>query len=398
MLDFQITDEQRLVQKTVREFGERKITPAIEKLQKKKEIPGEIIKEMAKLGLIACSVDQKYGGSGLDPITAGVIAGELARADPTGAIPVFFLVQAAWGYVFNKYGTDQAKQEIFPQVTKGKWFLGIATTEADIGSDVVGMKTQIKPTNDGYIINGQKMYISGVREAHTQGGGHVTLAKQTPSAGARGLTMFYLPLKSEGIEPVYLDDIGREGISTGGFYIENVKIPKHYLIGKENQGFKIVHEGYEYARGLITVICANMGKWAIEQAIEYAKTRNAFGKTLAHNQGVQFPLVEGYAHMEALELLGYKALWMFEQERQGKAGRFEVSKQVAIGKMVCMDWGFNAINDALQVFGAFGYTYECPVQAALRAIRSFGWAEGTKEIMKVIVSREIIGKEFVSNK
>lgn len=398
MLDFRITDEQQLIQKTVREFGARKIAPIVGDMQKKKEIPKEIIKDMAELGLIACAVDQKYGGSGLDPLTAGVIAGELARADPTGSIPVFYLVQTAWGYVLDKYGTEEAKAEILPQVIKGKWFLGIATTEADIGSDVIGMKTRIQPVHDGYIINGQKMYISGVREAYTRGGGHVTLAKQTPDGGSRGLTMFFLPLQSKGIEPVYLEDIGREGISTGGFYIDNVKIPKRYLIGKENQGFKIVHEGYEFARGLITVICANTGKWAIEQAIEYAKTRNAFGRSLAHNQGVQFPLVEGYAHMEALELLGYKALWIFEQERQGKAGRFEVSKQVAMGKMVCMDWAFKAINDALQVFGAFGYTQECPVQAALRAIRSFGWAEGAKEIMKVIVSREIIGKEFVTNK
>lgn len=398
MLDFQITEEQQLIQKTVREFGTKKITPIVGDMQKKKEIPKEIIKGMSELGLISCAVDQKYGGSNLDPLTAGIIAGELARADPTGSIPVFYLVQTAWGYVFNKYGTEEAKTEILPQVTKGKWFLGIATTEADIGSDVIGMKTQIQPVHDGYLINGQKMYISGVREAYTHGGGHVTMAKQTPAAGSRGLTMFYLPLKSEGIEPVYLDDIGREGISTGGFYIDNVKIPKHYIIGKENQGFKIIHEGYEFARGLITVICANMGKWAIEQAIEYAKTRNAFGKPLAHHQGVQFPLVEGYAHMEALELLGYKTLWTFEKERQGKAGRFEVSRQAAIGKMVCMDWGFKAINDALQVFGALGYTHECPVQAALRAIRSFGWAEGTKEIMKVIVSRELIGKEFVAHK
>lgn len=398
MIDFQITKEQELIQKTVREFGARKITPKFEEIQKNKHIPQSIIDGMAELGLIACTTNKKYGGAGIDPFTTGLVAGELARADPTGSIPVFFLVQAAWGYVFEKYGTEQARQEILPEVVKGKWFLGIATTEADTGSDVINMKSQIQPTEDGYVINGQKMYISGVKEAYTRGGGHVTMAKQTPDAGSRGLTMFYLPLKQKGIEPVYLEDVGREGLSTGGFYIDNVTIPKHYLIGKENQGFKIVHEGYEFARALITVICANMGKWAVEQAIDYAKARQAFGKTLAHNQGVQFPLAEGYAHMEALELLGYKSLWMFEQEILGKAGRFDVSKQAALGKMVCMDWGFKVINDALQVFGAFGYTQECQVQSALRAIRSFGWAEGAKEIMKVIVAREIIGKEFVAKK
>lgn len=396
MLDFEFTEEQELIRKSVREFCQRKITPISLEMEKTKRIPDDVISGMADLGLIACTVDEKYGGSGLDAVTAGIIAGELARADYTGSIPVFYLVQAAWGHVFNKYGTEEAKGEILPKVTNGQWFLGIATTESDIGSDLANMKTTIEPTEDGYIVNGEKNYISGVREAYERGGGHITLARQDKAAGTRGMTLFFLPLQSDGITPSYLDDLGREGISAGGFFIENVKIPKHYILGEEKKGFYIVHEGYEFARALITVICANAGKKAIEDAIEYAKQRNAFGRPLAKYQGVQFPLVEGYTKMEALEMLGFKALWMIEQEKKGKVGRFTVSKYAAMGKMFAMDWSFEAINNALQVYGAFGYSLECPVQAALRAVRSFGWAEGTREIMRIIVARELMGKEYIS--
>ena len=156
---------------------------------------------MAELGLLACTASPDYGGSGLNAVSAGVIAEELGRADPTGSIPVFYLVQAAWGHLFNKYGTDQAKKEIFPNVISGDWFLGIATTEADAGSDVVGTSTKITKSGDGFVVNGEIMYISGVREAHTGGGGHVTIAHQTPEKGSRGMTLFYLPLTDEVITP-----------------------------------------------------------------------------------------------------------------------------------------------------------------------------------------------------
>ena len=269
----EFTEEQEMFRESVREFCDRTIVPLGLTIEENKEIPKPVIKGMAELGLLACTASPDYGGSGLNAVSAGVIAEELGRADPTGSIPVFYLVQAAWGHLFNKYGTDQAKKEIFPNVISGDWFLGIATTEADAGSDVVGTSTKITQSGDGFVVNGEKMYISGVREAHTGGGGHVTIAHQTPEKGSRGMTLFYLPLTDEGITPTYIPDLGREGISCGGFTADNVKIPKHYIIGEENRGFYIVHEGYEYARALIAVICASVGLKSLENGMNYIKQR-----------------------------------------------------------------------------------------------------------------------------
>ncbi|KKM77879.1 hypothetical protein LCGC14_1365570 [marine sediment metagenome] len=394
----EFTEEQKLIRQSVAEFAQKKIAPIALSMEEKKEIPQDVIKGMGELGLLACTADPAYGGSGLDAVTAGVIAEELAKADCTGSTCVFYLVQAAWGFLLNKYGTEEAKKEIFPNVVKGDWFLGIATTESGAGSDVVGGRTMIKKDGDDFIVNGEKMYISGVREAVTNGGGHVTIAHQTADLGSRGMTVFYLPLTADGITPTYIADLGREGISCGGFSIDNVKIPKHYIIGEENKGFYIIHEGYEYARALITVICAAAGLKSLENGMNYVKERKVFGSPLAKFQEINFRLAEHYTRLEMLKRLGYEALEVIDLEQQGKGNRFETSKIVAMSKMFASDWACNAINDVIQWQGAFGYSRECPDQAAWRAVRSFSLAEGTREVMKMIVARELLGKELTSYK
>ena len=396
MIEF--TEEQKLIRESVREFAQKKIAPIALEMEKIKKIPEDVIKGMAELGLLACTADPAYGGSGLNAVTAGVIAEELAKADCTGSTCVFYLVQAAWGFLLNKYGTEEAKKEIFPHVTKGEWFLGIATTESGGGTDVVGGKTNIKKEGDNFVVNGEKMYISGVREAATNGGGHITIAHQTPELGSRGMTVFFLPLTAEGITPTYIEDLGREGISCGGFSIDDVKIPKHYILGEENKGFYIIHEGYEYARALIAVICAAAGLKSLENGMNYVRERKVFGRPLAKFQEINFRLAEHYTKLEMLKNLGYEALKTIDLEQQGKGNRFETSKIVAMSKMFCSDWACEAINDVIQWQGAFGYSKECPDQAAWRAVRSFSLAEGTREVMKMIVARELLGKELVSYK
>ena len=397
-MDFTFTEEQEMIRESVRDFAQSKIAPIALEMEKTKKIPLDVIKGMAELGLLACTADEKYGGSGLDAVTTGIIGQELARGDPTGSIPVFWLVQASWGYLLNKYGTEQAKKEIFPKVCSGEWFLGIATTESDAGSDVNGTRTMIKKVDDGFIVSGEKMYISGTREAHEGGGGHLTIAHQDLEKGARGMTMFYLPLTDKGITPQYLDDMGREGISCGGFSIDDVKIPAHYIIGEEMKGFYYVHEGYEYARGLIAAICAAAGDKSLENGMAYIKERKCFGTAIGKFEEVNFRLAEHHTRMHMLHNMAFESLLSIDLEQQGKATRFETAKKIAMAKMFCSDWACAAANDVMQWQGAFGYTHECQDNAIYRAVRSFAWAEGTKEIMKMIVARELLGKDFVAYK
>jgi acyl-CoA dehydrogenase len=397
MVDYRFSEEQELFRESMKEFCASEIVPKTEKLEDTRKMPKDIIKALANFELLGMVIDPEYGGLGTDVVTAGIAVEELARADPSCSIPVLFLVGTSWGHVLNKYGTEEAKKEILPKAIKGEQIIGIATTESDIGSDLGSMKTKISKKGDKYVVNGEKMYISGVAEAVEYGGGHVTLAKMTPEKGTRGMSLFYLPLKdTPGITPTYVEDIGREAISCGGFDIKNVEIPKHYLIGAENKGFYIVHEGYELARGLISLVCAGAATKALENGIAYIKERKAFGKPIGKYEGIQFKLAEHHVRIQALRDLGYKALWTYDQEIQGKASRFEVSMAIAMAKSVAPFWSFDAINDVMQWQGAFGYTKECVDQKAWRGVRSFTLAEGSSEIMKLIIARELLGKEFLA--
>lgn len=400
-MDFTFTKEQEMIRRDVREFGEFEIEPYMEEIEEKGAIPNEIIKEMAEIGILCMSVDSKYGGIDADPVTVGIVAEELARADISCAIPTFFLVEAAWGSILDRYGTEEAKQAILPDAAKGEAFIGIAATEPDVGSDLANMITVAKKTENGYKLNGAKMFISGIKEVMNQlpkGGGYVTLAKTEPKKGARGVSLFYLPLsKAEGVSPTTFEDWGRKGISSGGFMLSDVSIPKEYLIGQENRGFYTAMEGFDYARTIIAVVCCGASMKSLEIAMEYIKERTAFGTPIGKYEAIQMKLAEHWSKIRAARHLAYEALWTLGREIKNQgAKRFETSMKCAQAKLLAPQFAFEAINDAIQWFGAFGYTTGCDLHIALKAVRSYYWAEGSREIMALIVARELLGKDFVA--
>lgn len=399
-MDFSWTKEQKLIRKTAREFSQKEILPRLKEIDEGRKIPNEIIEGMAKMGFLGMTVSPEYGGIDADPMVAGIVAEEIARADIGCAVPTFFLVEAAWGHILNKYGSREVKEAILPKVTKGKAFLGIAATEPSVGSDLANMETVAKKIGDNYIINGEKAYISGIKEAMDQlpdGGGHLTLAKTDIAKGTRGMSLFYVPLNKKGITPTIFEDWGRRGISSGGFVLEKVEIPESYLVGEENRGFHISMEGFDYARAIISVVCCGATMSALERAIDYIKQRSAFGQPIGRFEGIQLKLAEHWAKLDAIRLLSYKALWTYGKEQKEKSfGRFETTKKCAEAKLLAPLFAFEAINDAIQWFGAFGYTMECPLNLALKGVRSYYWAEGTREIMGIIIARELLGKEYVA--
>lgn len=401
MINFEFTDEQRMIRDTIREFGKKELTPRLRQMDEEKKIPDEIIRKLAELGLLGMSVSHKFGGAEADPVTVGLVAEELAWADISCAVPTFFLVQAAWGYILDRYGREEVKGEVLPRITAGKAFLGIAATEPDAGSDLASIRTAAGRDGPTFVLNGEKMFISGLHEILDQlpeGGGYVTVAKTDASLGARGISLFYVPVKKgKNLSFTSIDDWGRRAISTGGFKLENYPIPEENLIGQENKGFKIAMEGFNYARAIISVVCCGVAMRALEQAMDYIKIRKAFGQAIGKYEGIQFKLAEHWARLEAVRLLGYKALWTLNQEQKVNGpGSRQSPRLCAQAKLMAPPFAFEAINEAIQWFGAFGYTEECPLHLALRGVRSYFWAEGSLEIMKIIVARELLGKEYIA--
>ena len=395
-MDFSFTEEQELFRKSVREFCEKKIAPFANEIEENGEIPCKVLEDMASFGLLGITISREYGGSGADFITAAIATEEIARADISMATAVYYLVEAGWGFLMNRYGSKKAKEEILSNVTKGKTFLGIASTEAAGGSDVAAIATTMTKEGERLVVNGSKTFISGVREATKYGGGYVTVVKTSPELAHKGLSLCYLPVKDiSGITTNVFKQMGREGISTGAIIIKNVEIPSHYLIGDWNKGFYYAMEGFNCARPLVAAACIGAAGKALESGIEYLKERRVFGSPLAKFEGMQFQVAENYTKLESARLLVYKAAWMLDQMyANNRFSHKEINKAVASAKLIAPTVAFDIIKDVLIWHGAYGYTKEAGLEKGLRGVASYIMgAEGAQNIMKLIIGRELLGQE-----
>ncbi len=402
-MDFNFSPEHELFRKTVREFCRKEIAPHSREMERKAHMPDSIVQGLGKMGLFGLSIPREFGGSEANAISTGIAGEEIGRADLSCAVAVLYLVPVSWSHVLTKYGSPDLKKRTLPKIASGRGFLGIATTEAGVGSDLANMGTTAKRVGNEYILNGEKMYISGIREASEQmpdGSGYLVLARTDPGQGTRGMSFFYVPFKgTNGLSLSYLEEMGRRGMSAGGFLMKDVRVPVENRLGEENKGFYYAMEGFDYARAIISAVCTGAAMAAIDAGIEYIKQRKAFDQPIGRYEGVQFKLAEDFARVDSVRLLAYRALWMYDQEQRNHAfSRFEVTKAIAEAKMLAPVVAFETINDVLQWFGAFGYTLDCPIEMGLRGVRSYMLAEGSTEIMKIIVARELLGKEFVASR
>jgi len=400
-MDFGWNEEQRLWRQAVRDFAQAEIAPRVREIDTQERIPPEIIRGMAGLGLLAPLCSEEVGGAGMDWTMATIAAEELGRADVSLAVPVLYLVEAAWGMILDRYGPDDLKAQVLPRVTAGEAFLGIATTEPGGGSDILGAcRTRAVAEGDGWRINGEKMFVSGVRESLEMGGVHLLLARTDPDpeAGHRAFTFFALPLKdTPGISPTYFEDMGRMGISTGGFAMEDVELPDGHRVGDLNRGFYHAMEGFSAARTLIGATCVGAAEAVLELGMDHIKERQAFGRPLAAFEGVSFPLANHHANLESTRLLVYKAAWTMDQKYgPGTRSHNDVALAAALAKLRAPQVGFEIMNEVADWFGAMAYTKECPVEMGIRGIRSYSiGAEGTMNIMRLIIVRELLGAEFL---
>ena len=400
-MDFGWSEEQRLWRQTVRDFAQKEIAPRVREIDTQERIPRQIIKGMAQLGLLAPVCSEEYGGAEMDWTLAAIAAEELGRADISLAVPVLYLVEAAWGFILDQYGTPEVKAEVLPRVTAGEAFLGIATTEPGGGSDILGScRTKAVPQGDAWLLNGEKMYISGVRESLEMGGVHLLLARTDPDPAAahRAFTFFALPLKgTRGITPTYFEDMGRMGISTGGFALEDVSLPAAQKVGDVNRGFYHAMEGFSAARVLIGATCVGAAEAVLEMGVDHVKERQAFGRPLAAFEGISFPLADHYTSLESTRLLVYKAAWTMDQKYgPGTQTHYDIALAAALAKLRAPQVGFSIMNEVADWFGAMAYTKECPVEMGIRGIRSYSiGAEGTMNIMRLVIARELLGADFL---
>jgi len=367
-------------------------------------MPPGTVKGMADLGLFIMTAPQEHGGTGADWVTACIAAEELGYHDISIAIPVFFLVQSSWGFVVDRYCTERVREEYVRRAMKGEGFAGIATTEPGGGSDVAAFKSTAKKQGNEWIINGEKMYISGTEEAKKMNGGFFILARTAPAppeASHKGMTGFFVPINAPGVEITKrFDDLGRMGISTGGFAMKNVRLPADYILGEEGKGFYITMEGFDGARILIGATCVGAAQRALELGMDYIKERKAFGQPIGKFEGIHFELADDWAQLEALRSLVYRTAWMMDERyKHQRFTPLEVAKYISACKLQCPHFALHVLEHVMIWLGAYGYTKECPLEMGWRGVMSYCiGAEGATNIQRVVIARELLGKEYMAHK
>ncbi len=376
----------------------------IREMDSRGEIPQEILRSMGEMGLLLMTSPQEHGGTGADWVTACIAAEELGYADVSIALPVLWLVESSWGYVVDRYCSEQVRDDCIRKAFKGDAFIGIASTESGGGSDVAAFKSTAEKVGNEWILNGEKMYISGTEEAKKLGGGYFVIARTSPApadAMHRGMTGFYLPINAKGVEVnKRFEDMGRMAISTGGFKMENVRVPDAYRIGEVDKGFYLTMEGFDNARILIAAVCVGAARRALDIGMDYIKERKAFGRPIGKFEGIQFELADDWAQLEALKSLTYRTAWMQDKRyKEGKFSPLEVSRMIAACKLIAPHFAFDVFKHAMIWMGAYGYTKECPLEMGLRGIMSYCvGAEGASNIQRTVIARELLGKEYIPYK
>ncbi len=393
-MEFRLSDEERAFQEAARRFGDRVLRTHERQIDAEGTIPAEVLAAMAELGLLAMTVPEAYGGMGASAVLTELAAEEVGRGDFSMATAVFFLLEAGWGHILARHGTEATKQEVLPAVTAGKAFLGVATTEPTGGSDLAAMRTAVRRDGTQFVLRGEKAFVSGVEEARRLGGGHLTLAK----ADGGGFDLLYVPTRAEGIATQRFENMGRMGISTGALTYADAKVPERYLLGEERRGFDYAMEGFTVARTFVSEACVGAAERALETGIAYIRERQAFGQPLGKFEAIQFELVDLYTQVEAVKWQVRRAAWLLDQYplKGDRSHRSEVDLAVASVKLTAPQIAFECVKRVMMWFGAAGYTKDAGLELGLRGIMSYlVGAEGGLNIMRIILGRELLGKEFV---
>lgn len=385
-MDFELPEEIREMRNQARRFAQERIAPTVKDDEAAHRFRPEIVREMGELGFFGTVIPEEYGGLGLDN-------GHLAHVVMTMEIAK---VSASWGLPFNmqmlgpaltllKFGTEEQKQKYIPGLVSAELLGCFAMTEPNTGSDVASMKTTAIETGDGFVVNGNKTWISQAQVADVG----LLYAKTDPKAqpAHKGITAFFYELKENpGISTVPIEGkLGLHCSPTGEIYYEDAKLPKETVLGEVGRGFKVCMTQLENTRLSCAARAVGVGAACLEVSKDYALERKQFGKRLADFQMVQADLAEMYVHHKAAELLVLNAAW--KKDRGDKA-----TVDVSTAKYFAAESAVEAANAAIKILGSYGFSTEYPVERFLRDSKSYQIVEGTSNVQKIIISRALLAE------
>ena len=378
-----LNEVQQALQDTARRFAREKLLPEYQIREKTGVLDRGLVKQMGVLGLLGMDFPEEYGGMGMDGVTTGIIAEELAYGDfNISAVPVGISLNGA---ILANHASEAIKSEWLPKMAKGEAIIAICLTEPRGGSDASNLALKAKLEGDHYIINGEKTSITFADRADA----YVVFARTgTPEQGAKGVTAFFIPAGTAGLSTTRFDDLGSAIIGRGQVFFDDVRIPVGNRLGDEGKGFTQVMQGFDYSRALIGLQCCGAAQASLDEAWAYTKERQAFGRPIGQFQGVTFPLAEGASHITAIRQLCLHTLALRD------AGLPHVS-EAAMCKWMGPKYAFDIIHQCILTLGHYGWTKDLPHQQRMRDVSGLEIGDGTAAIMKLIIAREHIGKTAI---
>jgi len=379
VISFSLTEEQLALQEMAREFAEKEMIPNAAKYDKGDQFSEDVMKKAFEVGFLTCTIPEKYGGGEMNDLDTVVISEELA-AGCAGMYTTMMVNALAYTPVIL-FGTDEQKKKFLTPQTEKMSFASFCLTEREAGSDAGALKTRAKKVGKEYIINGSKCFISNGGLASF----YVVFANSNPEKGMRGLSAFIVPREAPGVIIGKEEDkMGHRASNTVEMTFEDVKIPETNLLGKEGIGFIIAMKTLDKTRAPVGAAGVGVARAALEYAIEYAKNRKQFGKPIALFQNTLFKIAQMAMEINAARHLVWHAAWLMDE---GKP----CGKESAMAKAFGSDVAMKVTIECVQILGGYGYMKDYPMEKLMRDAKLLQIYEGTNEIQRLVISREVIG-------
>jgi alkylation response protein AidB-like acyl-CoA dehydrogenase len=379
-MDFQLTEEQRAIREMVRDFAENEIAPRANDIDKSDEYPADVFAKMAAQGLMGLPIPEQYGGGGADTLSQALAVEEISRV--SGSVGLTYAAHLSLGCMpIYMFGTEAQKQAWLTPLAKGEALGALALTEAKGGSDLAGsVSTTAILKGDEWIINGSKMYVTSGAVARSI----TTLCITDKSQGHRGLSLILVPRDAPGLVIGKVEEkMGLHGSLTTQVFFEDCRVPKENLLGKPGEGFRQAMMTLDGGRIGIGAMALGLGGAALDASIKYAQERHAFGKPLADLQAIQWMIADSSMELEAARLMVAKAAWLKDHGEK-------FSHDAAMAKLFASEAADRACWKAIQIHGGAGYLRDFPVERFYRDNRLTLIGEGTSEILRLVIARNIL--------
>jgi cyclohexanecarboxyl-CoA dehydrogenase len=378
-MDLAFTAEQEELARAVRAFARKELAPRSAHWDATGEFPWDAWRGMGALGLLGMRIPETYGGQETDLVTMGLATEEIGRGDFSCTYGI--QLSGLCGQIIGANGTEEVKRRWLPPTAAGEAVLALALTEPGAGSDAAHLACRAERDGDGYVLTGEKSGISLGMAAHL-----TIVFARTGRAGAAGVTAFAVPMDLPGVARSALRDVGSRCIGRSVIALDHVRVPSSHRLGEEGTGFRQVMQGFDYNRILIGLGAIGAAQVSLEETMAYVKERRAFGRPIAKFEGVSFPIAEAATHLEAARWLCYRALWLADRG-------LPYTKESAMVKWWAPRLAVETIHECLLLHGHYGYTDELPFGQRMRDVMGLEIGDGTAQIMKIIVARELMGRE-----